>query len=437
MADAWDLVPGFFTLQTPANAAAPYPTVESSLLHNQEVPPLPQLQQNAPTPDKTKLATALAELAQDPEMTGKVSAIVTDVATGEILAEMNPTRPVAPASVNKLLTATAVLAAFDPDKTLQTETKYADGTVYLIGEGDVLLAADEGNPEAVIGRAGLGDLARKTATALKDAGHNAVRLSLDTSLFAAESFPSDAETETEDWVMEASPIAVDRNLNSAGEFIGAPKMQAVQIFAEKLRAAGVEVQVADEARTPESAQNLASVESASVRDLVDLTLRESDNTLAETLGHLVAVQRGETADFAGASAAVLAQLQDLGLNVDGVELVDSSGLSESNQLTATLVGQILSRIGSCTHESCASLLSALPVAKLDGTLATRFNQLDLGGKVRAKTGSLGSVTSMAGLLYTQAGRELSFVIIVDDVPNDGAYSLRPLIDATIAKIAAA
>ncbi|MDY5131368.1 D-alanyl-D-alanine carboxypeptidase, partial [Actinotignum timonense] len=86
---------------------------------------------------------------------------------------------------------------------------------------------------------------------------------------------------------------------------------------------------------------LRDTTSASVRELVDRMLTESDNTLAETLGHLVARERGESADFAGAARATHAALEELGYPLEGVVISDNSGLSETNRLTCVLQLAIL------------------------------------------------------------------------------------------------
>ncbi|XCB29405.1 D-alanyl-D-alanine carboxypeptidase/D-alanyl-D-alanine-endopeptidase [Arcanobacterium hippocoleae] len=453
-ADVWDLVPGFFTLKDSAGLAQPYPqanpeahleprlksdngsTRNNKSSNNPELQ-LPAADVNAPLPEKGKLADILQEFARNPEMNGQVSAVIADVATREVLAELNADRPATPASVNKLLTAAAVLSAYNPNTTFATETKFADGTLYLIAGGDVLLAADAGNEDAVAGHAGLGDLARETAVNLKQQKITAVDLVLDAALFADEDYAPGNDANIMQWVMAASPIAVNRNLDESGKFLPQPRERAVNIFAQHLQNAGIGVKSVNFARTPAEARGLARVNSAPLREIVDLTLLQSDNTLAETLGHLAAVKNGKHADFAGAGEAVRSELAKLGFSTAGTVLADSSGLSEANKLTAALVNQILLQIGNCDRSSCASLLSALPVSQLDGTLSGRFADLPVAGKVRAKTGSLGSVTSMAGLLYTNAGRMLSFVVIVDGVPEDGAYGLRPLLDGVIAKIIAA
>lgn len=432
--DAWDLVPGYFTLQEPANLAQPYPQLKN--VKQKEKYPIPAMVQNAPIPDSTRVTAILRELAENPQMNGKISAIVADLQTNKILSEINPSRATTPASVNKLLTSTVALSVLKPNSRFVTTTKFADSTLYLVGGGDVLLAADKGEKTKIVGRAGLGDLARDTAKKLQTEKITKINLALDTALFSGESRAQGVPADSSKWVMSMSPIAMNQDSDNPQKISTAPKREVLEMFAWHLKNAGITVESLNYDVAPAKAQKMAQVESATVREIVDLTLLKSDNTLAEVLGHMVAVKRGKNADFQGAASAIKEELTALGFTTKNINLADSSGLSENNRITAILVQEIVQRIGKCAENSCASLLSALPIAKLDGTLANRFVSQNVGGKIRAKTGSLGSVTAMAGLLYTESGRLLSFVIMVDSVPNDGAYALRPLIDNTLAKIVA-
>ena len=73
-----------------------------------------------------------------------------------------------------------------------------------------------------------------------------------------------------------------------------------------------------------------------------------------------------------------------------------------------------------------------------GTLAERFDTpgTDPGrGVVRAKTGTLNATNTLSGYLTTASGRELTFSILANDVPEDGRAV--PAMDAALLLIAAA
>ena len=124
---------------------------------------------------------------------------------------------------------------------------------------------------------------------------------------------------------------------------------------------------------------------------------QSDNFTAESLTKelgLHAVSDGTTA--AGVTAARDA-LTKAGLPMQGVAIVDGSGLDRSNRLTCDLLAAVLDRVG-----SSSTIAAALPVAGRSGTLAERFIGSPAAGRIRAKTGSLRNTRALAG--FADAGR---------------------------------
>jgi serine-type D-Ala-D-Ala carboxypeptidase/endopeptidase (penicillin-binding protein 4) len=69
-----------------------------------------------------------------------------------------------------------------------------------------------------------------------------------------------------------------------------------------------------------------------------------------------------------------------------------------------------------------TLLAGLPVAGFSGTLSAGESVFSgIGGaalgSVRAKTGNLGTVTSLAGLVYDRSGGVLVFAVMADQIPS--------------------
>jgi D-alanyl-D-alanine carboxypeptidase/D-alanyl-D-alanine-endopeptidase (penicillin-binding protein 4) len=202
-----------------------------------------------------------------------------------------------------------------------------------------------------------------------------------------------------------------------------PAMSAAQTFAALLRKDGVSVtgRVA-RASAAGSTIRLAEVQSAPVGDLVEYALTESDNTLAEALARLVARQSDRPATFGGGAAAVLDQMGDLGVPTAGVQLIGGSGLVVANRVPAVTLTGVLAAAVSPRHLELRPLLSGLPVAAASGTLAQRFdsgNTRVAAGIVRAKTGTLSRVNSLAGIVVDADGRLLVFAVIVDAVSQPG------------------
>lgn len=209
----------------------------------------------------------------------------------------------------------------------------------------------------------------------------------------------------------------------------------------RLRVAGIRVgEGQSEAASPAGERIVASVSSAPLYQLVTRTLKPSDNLWAEQLASMLA-QRGaegqqrETAQ-ATHDAMLSAEREFLrrsGVDVGSVHLSDASGLSRKNRLTPraliTLLrrGYTLPMLPLDTRLSPAQayaqhknlFIEALAVADTGsrtpqqlargGTLSNRLRGLN----VRAKTGTLPGVSSLAGYVRARSGHLLAFSILLD------------------------
>ncbi len=218
---------------------------------------------------------------------------------------------------------------------------------------------------------------------------------------------------------------------AAGPRTTTSDLAAVNAFAAALRRAGVRVASTGvgampggpEAGSPGTGstggsgsggagpRQVAEVHSPPIPLLVERMLTYSDNDLAESLGRLVAHARGLPASFDGATRAVLDVLRELAVPTAGANLADTSGLSTSNQIAPATLVALLRTAVLPGHPQLRTLLTGLPVAGFSGTLGDRYHAPDTragAGDVRAKTGSLRIVTSLAGQVVDTDGRLLLF-----------------------------
>ena len=428
LGDALDLLPGPVTVAYADVAPQPFPTPAGP---SAKTTAPSGLDQGAPKPSRAALSGYVQAVASDAALTGgSVTASVIDVATGEELLDQSATTGVTPASTNKVLTAWAALSSMGPGHTLQTKAVLDGQTVTLVGGGDVLLADDAGDPTATAGHAGLGDLARATAEQLKAQGTTSVSLRLDDTLFTGAQWNDGWEAGNEQYVAKVQPIMVDVSATQNQGYPADPAMEAAQAFARHLSEAGITVDGdASRAAAPGGAKELASVSSAPLSDILALSLKTSDNTMTEVEGRLVALQAKETADFAGASKAVAAQLRKDGFDTSGLTLLDSSGLAKGNKVSAKLLAQILAKsAGDDGGSAGRTLVADLPVGALDGTLGNRLHDTAAAGTVRAKTGSLEQTSSLAGVVTTADGRLLAFAILANGFPANGGSAAGAAID---------
>ena len=189
-----------------------------------------------------------------------------------------------------------------------------------------------------------------------------------------------------------------------------PTAYAAAVFRQQLEAAGIRVRGNVAAGSvPAESVVLYGFDGLALRTTADLMLKYSNNFIAETLFKLLGrLDSGAPGSWTNGAVALHARLAALGLPLEGSRLVDGSGLSRDNRVSARLLVGALHR----ADQSFAigpDLLAGLPIAAEDGTLRKRTEGAR--GLVRAKTGTLDGVTSLAGWARTERGREVIFAVI--------------------------
>ncbi|MFJ3504108.1 MULTISPECIES: D-alanyl-D-alanine carboxypeptidase/D-alanyl-D-alanine-endopeptidase [unclassified Streptomyces] len=373
------------------------------------------------------LAAVLVPLLADPGLGPLRTASVVDTATGRQLYGEGATTPMTPASTVKIATTAAALSALGPDHRIATTTTAApDGkTLTLTGGGDPTLDDNR-----------LGALAADTARALKARGRTSVRLAYDTGLYTGPGVHPIGPNEN---IAPVTALMTRAGRLGTGHSGPAPRSadparDTATAFAALLARAGVTVTGAPApGRTPEAAP-LARTHSAPLSDLVERTLTHSDNDLAEALARQTALARKLPASFDGAGKAVRAELAALGLPVAGTRFADGSGLDRNDRVSAALLTGLLTRAADPARPALRPVLTGLPVGGFTGTLADRFDTAPAGaGLVRAKTGTLTGVNTLAGTVVTPDGRLLAFAFLAGRTPSP--YRAQPALDRLSAALA--
>jgi D-alanyl-D-alanine carboxypeptidase len=223
------------------------------------------------------------------------------------------------------------------------------------------------------------------------------------------------------YLIEESPplsaLVVDRG-KVDGYASRYPALAAAALFRAELIRAGVAVAGRSRiGRTDAPDFPLAFVHSAPLGDIVRFMGVESDNFVAEMLLKQLGAQETGQGTSAGGAAAVAAILRTAGVPLGGVRLVDGSGLSTLNRLTAaSLVG--LLRVAWADPVFRAVFLRTLPVAGVSGTLRDRLRRVR--GRVFAKTGTTNESSTLAGYV---AGRYV-FAVLHNGRPVSTTWARR-------------
>ncbi|MGH3389096.1 MAG: D-alanyl-D-alanine carboxypeptidase/D-alanyl-D-alanine endopeptidase, partial [Actinomadura sp.] len=335
-----------------------------------------------------------------------------------------------PASTTKLVTSVAALATVGPDHRLTTRVvRGGGGHIVLVGGGDPTLTVDPAKGYPAF--ASLTDLAKRTAAALKAAGTTRVTVDHDASLYEGSrtapgwkpNYVPDGE------VAPVTALMVNEGRVALGQKrrVTDPPSVAAEAFARVLRRNGIDAGQGSGTRARTGAAQLAAVQSPPVSALVEHAMTDSDNDVAEALARQVAIKRERPPTFEGGAQAVEETLAGLGVGA-GVDVSDGSGLSTRNRITPMALAHIAALAASGEHPELRAAITGLPVAGFTGTLADRYRVFGAqgAGLVRAKTGTLSGVSTLAGVVHDADGRLLAFAFMVDKVQSDVTGTLDQL-----------
>ncbi|MGW3494041.1 D-alanyl-D-alanine carboxypeptidase/D-alanyl-D-alanine endopeptidase [Streptomyces sp. NPDC001020] len=367
------------------------------------------------------LAGVLDPLLRDASLGSRRAAVVVDVATGRRLYGKGADDALTPASTTKIATAVAVLSAAGPDHRFTTRAVLEPGTdrLVLVGGGDPTLTARK---KAGGGWASLRTLADETATALKKRHLGSVSLSYDTSLFTGEALHPIGVNPNLALItaLTADEGRTDDSTSGPAGRVADPAADTARTFGNLLRSHGIKVSAPGSAKATPRARTVASVQSPPLSAVVERMLTTSDNDIAEVLARQTALVTGGRPSFDGGAAAIATQLRRLGLPLTGARFRDGSGLNREDRITADLLTALLATAGSPSHPELRTVLTGLPVAGFTGTLSDRYdNAAERSGigVVRAKTGSLTGVNTLAGTVVDTEGRLLAFAFLTDGSMN--------------------
>jgi D-alanyl-D-alanine carboxypeptidase/D-alanyl-D-alanine-endopeptidase (penicillin-binding protein 4) len=222
-------------------------------------------------------------------------------------------------------------------------------------------------------------------------------------LVAAPSF-KEPELLGEGWCWDddnpqLSPLLVER------------KDEFMLAFANRLRDAGIVVEAPITSDSYSKDALMLCLRSHKLKDVLMPMLKESDNLYAEALFFQIAAsQSARPAKAAHARQLIKRELSKAGVTGVPYRIADGSGLSLYNYVTPELMVKLLIYAYRNT-KVFMQLYPALPVAGQDGTLKKRMTGPYTNGKVKAKTGTLTGISSLAGYLTTANNHVLAFSII--------------------------
>ena len=319
----------------------------------------------------------------------RTSAIAVDAGTGTVLYAHNDALPVHPASNEKLPVSWAALTRLGTGYRFTTEVLGVGRRAGRVWAGDLYLRSD-GDPTLTSS-----DIAGLAAT-LRARGIRRVtgRIRGDESAF-------DKRRGGDGWKQyfvggESPPLSalvVDRAQ-------GWPALSPPLLAARTLRKALVARKIAVGGRiglgtAPGDAVPLATDTSDPLSTVVRRMNQDSDNFTAEMLLKHLGTLDGGVGTSARGAAVVIAEMRAARIPTAGVRLVDGSGLSSLDRMTARTLAAVI-RAGLENPAIRDAFVGSMAVAGRSGTLRARLPTL--AGLVRGKTGTTDLACSLSGLV---------------------------------------
>ena len=336
------------------------------------------------------LTSRLSATLSAPQLsTARTAAIAIDTRTGAVVFAHNEQLPVIPASNEKLPVSWAALSRLGPGYRFATELfavgtrtgQTWDGDLYLRGGGDPTLMS--------------GDLAR-LARSIKARGIRTI-----TGKVRGDESAYDTARGGPGWKrsflgMESPPLSalvVDRALGWPRH---SPPLLAARALQDSLRRHGVAVLGGSGlGTTPAGALLLAVDHSARLATIAKAMNRDSDNFTAEMVLKQLGTLDGGLGTSARGAEVVMEELRAARIPVTGVRIVDGSGLSSLDRITAVALAGVI-RAGLENPRIRDAFVESLAVAGRSGTLKNRLWKLT--GVVKGKTGTTNLACTLSGVL---------------------------------------
>ncbi len=323
-------------------------------------------------------------------------ALALDLGTGRIVYGRNAGVAYRPASNEKLTVALAALDRLGPRFRFPTQALGNGEQRGSVWRGDLVL---KGFGDPTLGRNDLARLADK----LEAKGIRVVTGSVvgDESRFdARRTAPGWRASFYKKECPPLSALVVDE-ARVGGRVVDDPALAAARQFQRALRLEGI--RVFGTARTGVAgagATALATVASQPLQALVGEMNRESDNFVAEMLLKALGAERRGRGTSAAGATVVRRVLRDRGVPLAGVRIVDGSGLSLRDRLTARAIAALLVSAWS-DPDVRPAFVASLPIAGRTGTLEDRLERPPARGRVRAKTGTTRNASALSGFVRSR------------------------------------
>ena len=391
----------------------------------------------AETPEK--IIQEIGNIISEVPASTKMAILIYNPLTQDTLVCINHTETMIPASNTKLFTTATALELMGGDHLLSTKIMaddddisdgIIDGNIYIKGFGNPTFSSDA--LESLVNQ-------------LYQSGLRTVK----GNVIGDDTYFDDVYSR-DDWISEEranvklppiSALVIDRNRTIVtkkrkGRYrnyfvnIENPPLFAAKILREKLISYGVDVTGNPLSGQINESTKLLVESSIELRELLKEINKHSDNFYAEclfkTLGSAYSGQQGNSFF---STQAILNYIEDNSIYSTGTKIVDGSGISRFDQVTAGALVGLLEKVY-FNIKQFDDFFNSLSIAGVDGTLRKRMTGTPAENNFRGKTGTLNGVSSLAGYVTTADADDI-IVCMMFEFTSGGANKYKSIQDRII------
>lgn len=355
----------------------------------------------------------MASGAADPNGT---AVMIIDLESGEVAASYGADKSLLPASVMKAVTTASLLNAVGPQWRYVTSV-YIDGNIrdgvlngnlIIVGSGDPSLNC-KCEPKS-------DDFVEEIVNALKTKNISKIkgRIIIDQSAFEEPCIPPSWQQGDLKYAYGTGCHGLNFENNASGDkSVANPSAVFEQRLLGCLRSNGI--QLDSEVVAQGNRRKLTGHVSPSLADIMTSCMMRSDNMFAESLLRTYALRKGEKGATDVAARLETEYWKGRGLPMDGVRIIDGSGLSRENRLTAGFLASVLKVMADNVDYA-----SFFPLAGQEGTLKKFLADTPLATYIALKTGSMKGVQCYAGYKVDEDFAPTHIVVVIGNDFRDRA-----------------
>lgn len=336
-----------------------------------------------------------------------VSVKVVHADFNRVLYELNPEVQMIPASITKLITSACAFVKLGQGYDFKTviytdDSNISDGVVngnlYLKGFGDPDLNSSD--IQYLSGLIIKNNIKEITGNIVADESY------FDNDYYTLSKYYK-GDTGPSYWPY-INALALDKNNSKYN-----PALSAAELLSSSLTSLGIIVSgTSITGVTPKGSKEIARI-THSIYDVLSYMTKESDNHSAITVFKLLGAHvKSNPGSLTKGQEVIESFLDGIGIDRYSYEILEGSGLTRYNKVSAEVYMKLLKYMYD-DRVMFDYFLNSLSVAGKDGTLRKRMKETEAEGNVFAKTGTLNSVSALAGYVIDRDSEILIFYVVMN------------------------